>query len=201
MESKIRNLENDTPKSAPENFGNGTDERKNLSEPNRRSSVENISKKPPTSSKARRKISKSKSLKDLKSMKDLSTRSLPSTPVKKMITDPLAPRSHQMIDYEEISERIRDLEATNDTLLDDNRTLSEGFLQKEKGMEELTERIAELTKENTELKDLAKKKDILAEKKNNREIEKEKEIFRKKIKQLDEEQIRDKAKIKQELIL
>ena len=102
MESKIRNLENDTPKSAPEhNFGNG-DERKNLSEPNRRSSVEveHISRKPPPS---RRKISASKSLKDLKALKDLSTRSLPSTPVKKMSVDPLAPRSHQMIDLVKIT--------------------------------------------------------------------------------------------------
>ena len=38
--------------------------------------------------------------------------------------DPLAKTGRQMIDYDEISERIKDLESANDTLLDDNRTLS-----------------------------------------------------------------------------
>ena len=85
-------------------------------------------------------------------------------------------------------------------------------------MEELTERISELTKENTDLKvsknfinimyfsifrkfqEAAKKKDSVQEKKNKREFEKEKESLRKKIKQLEEEQTKDKIKIKQELI-
>ena len=73
LESKIRNLENDTPKSSPETqmYGNG-DARKNLSEP-KRNSCGFIADKPP---KVKRKVSTAKSL------KDLSTRSLPSTPVK-----------------------------------------------------------------------------------------------------------------------
>ena len=50
--------------------------------------------------------------------------------------DPLAKTGRQMIDYEEISERIRDLESANDTLLDDNRTLSAGFLEKAKSHDE-----------------------------------------------------------------
>ena len=80
------------------------------------------------------------------------TKSLPSTPVKKIPNDPLAPRSHQMIDYEEISERINDLERQNEQLLDDNRTLSEGFLTKEKGMEALMARMTDVNQENRKLR-------------------------------------------------
>ena len=82
----------------------------------------------------------------------MTTKSLPSTPVKKIQNDPLAPRSHQMIDYEEISERINDLERQNEQLLDDNRTLSEGFLTKEKGMEALMARMTDVNQENRKLR-------------------------------------------------
>lgn len=105
----------------------------------------NIPQKPP---KPRRKLSGTKSLKSLK----MTTKSLPSTPVKKIQNDPLAPRSHQMIDYEEISERINDLERQNEQLLDDNRTLSEGFLTKEKGMEALMARMTDVNQENRKLR-------------------------------------------------
>ena len=84
----------------------------------------------------------------------MTTKSLPSTPVKKVQNDPLAPRSHQMIDYEEISERINDLERQNEQLLDDNRTLSEGFLTKEKGMEALMARMTDVNDENRKLRDV-----------------------------------------------
>ena len=106
---------------------------------------ENLPQKPP---KPRRKLSGTKSLKSLK----MTTKSLPSTPVKKIQNDPLAPRSHQMIDYEEISERINDLERQNEQLLDDNRTLSEGFLTKEKGMEALMAPMTEVNQENRKLR-------------------------------------------------
>ena len=106
---------------------------------------QNPPQKPP---KPRRKLSGTKSLKSLK----MTTKSLPSTPVKKIQNDPLAPRSHQMIDYEEISERINDLERQNEQLLDDNRTLSEGFLTKEKGMEALTARLSDVNQENRKLR-------------------------------------------------
>ena len=142
LESKIRNLENDTPKSSPaEMYGNG-DARKNLSEPKRNSSMGFIMEKPP---KAKRKPSTAKSL------KDLSTRSLPSTPVIKK-EDPMAVARNQMIDYDEISERIQDLETANSNLLDDNRTLSVGFMEKSKSHDELVDRLAELTKELVDLK-------------------------------------------------
>ena len=87
----------------------------------------------------------------------MTTKSLPSTPVKKVQNDPLAPRSHQMIDYEEISERINDLERQNEQLLDDNRTLSEGFLTKEKGMEALMARMTDVNDENRKLRDVQPK--------------------------------------------
>ena len=106
---------------------------------------ENLPQKPP---KPRRKLSGTKSLKSLK----MTTKSLPSTPVKKIQNDPLAPRSHQMIDYEEISERINDLERQNEQLLDDNRTLSEGFLTKEKGMEALMAPMTDVNQENRKLR-------------------------------------------------
>ena len=108
---------------------------------------ENLPQKPP---KPRRKLSGTKSLKSLK----MTTKSLPSTPVKKIQNDPLAPRSHQMIDYEEISERINDLERQNEQLLDDNRTLSEGFLTKEKGMEALMSRMTDVNQENRKLRNV-----------------------------------------------
>ena len=108
---------------------------------------ENLPQKPP---KPRRKLSGTKSLKSLK----MTTKSLPSTPVKKIQNDPLAPRSHQMIDYEEISERINDLERQNEQLLDDNRTLSEGFLTKEKGMEALMARMTDVNQENRKLRNV-----------------------------------------------
>ena len=57
-----------------------------------------------------------------------------------------------MIDYEEISERINDLERQNEQLLDDNRTLSEGFLTKEKGMEALMARMTDVNQENRKLR-------------------------------------------------
>ena len=111
---------------------------------------QNPPQKPP---KPRRKLSGTKSLKSLK----MTTKSLPSTPVKKVQNDPLAPRSHQMIDYEEISERINDLERQNEQLLDDNRTLSDGFLTKEKGMEALMARMTDVNDENRKLRDVQPK--------------------------------------------
>lgn len=192
LESKIRNLENDTPKSSPADmatYGNG-EARKNLSEPKRNSTCGFIADKPPRCDKERKTSAP-------KSLKDLSTRSLPSTPVQKK-DDPLA----SLIDYDEISERIRDLEQANSNLLDDNRTLSAGFLEKAKSHDELIDRLAEMSKDMREVKQqrLAleeQKSPDRVRKKLEKEFEKERETFRKKLKQLDEEHTKDRNKLKQ----
>ena len=94
------------------------------------------------------------------------------------------------------------MEQANSNLLDDNRTLSAGFLEKAKSHDELIDRLAEMSKDMREVKQqrLAleeQKSPDRVRKKLEKEFVKERESFRKKLKQLDEEHTKDRNKLKQ----